>query len=305
MASLATALNYINRKLDPVWLMGSSAFAFRIFINETFCPSAMSIFEWSATLPEAALQYGHKCDYYSRMWDEEDKEAKRRKEAHEAIVTAIDNNIPTVVWDIKNTEWGLIVGYDDNQRKYDCMTNQGMFSFLDYRKLGQNGINILSVTIPGEANSRDRDETIRNSLKAAVAHAEQKEWNKRPEYQDGLPAFDLWALLFDRWAILTKGGKAENLPKNISLFAKYYAGHYYSARCYARDYLDTIKGDDPNLNNAHESYIKVASLLKPVWNNFAEKPDLSADTLRSLSATIKSAKQSEEQGIGFIKEWLG
>ncbi len=305
MASLATALNYVDRKLDPVWLMGCSAFAFRIFINETFCPSAMSIFEWNAILPDAIKQYGHKCHYISRMWDEEDLEKERREEAHKAIKEAIDNNIPAIVWDIKETEWGLIVGYNDKSWKYDTMTCKGMFSFLPYKKLGKNGIDILSVAIPIEKSKRDKDEVIRNSLKATVAHAEQKEWNKRPEYQDGLPAFDLWALLHERWAMLIDSGRATNIPKDIPFFAKYYAGHYYSARCYARDYLDTIKGADSALNKAHESYTKVASLLQPVWDNFEDKPDLSADKLRSLSATIKSAKQSEEEGIGYIKEWLG
>ncbi|MFH2049004.1 MAG: hypothetical protein ABIJ12_06130 [bacterium] len=304
MASLATAMNYIDHKLDPVWLMGSSAFAFRIYINETFCLSAMSIFSWDKILPEAVEQYGRTCRYISRMWHEEDVEIKRRQEAHKAIVEAIDNNTPAIVWDIKDAEWGLIVGYDDQHKKYDTMTYKGMFSYLDYEKLGRNGINILSVTIPGDANSRDKNEAIRNSLKAAVAHAEQQEWNDRPEYQDGLPAYDLWAMLFERWAMLTEAGKAENLPKNITFFAKYYAGHYYSARCYARDYLNTIKGDDSNLNNAFESYKKVALLLQPVWDNFAGKPDLSAEKLRSLSATIKSAKEFEEAGIGYIKEWL-
>ena len=185
------------------------------------------------------------------------------------------------------------------------MTYKGMFSYLDYEKLGRNGINILSVTIPSDTNGRDKNEAIRNSLKAAVAHAEQKEWNDRPAYQDGIPAYDLWALLFERWAMLTEGGKAENLPKNISFFAKYYAGHYYSARCYARDYLEMIKGSDTNLNKAYDSYKKVAVLLQPVWDNFADSPDLSAEFLRSMSETIKSAKQSEEAGVGFIKEWLG
>ncbi len=53
MKSLATALNYVSGDFDPVWLMGSSGFAFRIFVNEHLCPSAMSIFDFSAILPEA------------------------------------------------------------------------------------------------------------------------------------------------------------------------------------------------------------------------------------------------------------
>ena len=34
MASLATVINYIEGNVDPVWLMGASGFAFRIFTIE-------------------------------------------------------------------------------------------------------------------------------------------------------------------------------------------------------------------------------------------------------------------------------
>ena len=41
MASLATTMNYIDRDVDPAWLMGASGFAFRMFMNKSLCPSAM------------------------------------------------------------------------------------------------------------------------------------------------------------------------------------------------------------------------------------------------------------------------
>lgn len=62
MSSLAATLNYISGKLDPAWLMGTSAFAFRIFINETMCPSAMSIFSWSAFFRKLFNKLGTRSD---------------------------------------------------------------------------------------------------------------------------------------------------------------------------------------------------------------------------------------------------
>ena len=56
VASLATALNYIDGRLDPAWLLGASGFAFRIWVNEVMCPSAMSVFDWRRILPEAVEQ---------------------------------------------------------------------------------------------------------------------------------------------------------------------------------------------------------------------------------------------------------
>ncbi|MBN2000167.1 hypothetical protein JW935_21640 [candidate division KSB1 bacterium] len=41
-SSLATKYGHV----DPVMLMGASGFAFRIWIHEAFCPSAMSVFDF-------------------------------------------------------------------------------------------------------------------------------------------------------------------------------------------------------------------------------------------------------------------
>ena len=304
VASLASLLNHVTGELDPVWLMGSSAFAFRIFINEVMCPSAMSVFSWSHILPEAVRQSGYDCIYVSRMWEEARQEEEKREQAHAAIVEAIDRGVPAVVWDIADCEWGLITGYDEEKRTYQTLTCAGKPSSLLFEKLGKNGIDVLSVAIPGEANHRSREEIILNSLKAAVAHAEQKEWMDRPKYQDGLPAFDLWALLFERWALLLEAGKAPKIPADIPDRSKYYAGHHYSARCYARDYLKTIADGNDSLKKASSSYAQVASCLKPLWDHFSENRKNDVQTLRSFSQNIKEAKLAEEEGIGHIIEYL-
>jgi hypothetical protein len=305
MASLASALNHMTGELDPVWLMGSSAFAFRIFINEVMCPSAMSVFRWSSVLPEAVRQAGYHCVYVSRMWDEAQKEKEKREKAHAAIVEGIDRGVPSVVWDVADCEWGLIIGYDHEKRTYQTVTYRGEPSSLAYKKLGKNGIDVLSVALPGEPSPRSRDEVILNSLKAAVAHAEQKEWMDRPKYQYGLPAFDLWALLFERWALLLEAGKGLNISADIPDFSRYYAGHHYSARCYARDYLKTIADGNGFLKEASSSYAEVASCLKPVWDHFSGKKKTDEKILRSFSQNVRDAKTAEEEGIGYIKEHLG
>ena len=304
VAGLASALNHVKGELDPVWLMGSSAFAFRIFINEVMCPSAMSVFNWSYILPEAVRQAGYDCIYVSRMWEEVRQEKEKREQAHAAIVEGIGRGVPAVVWDIAGCEWGLIIGYDQEKRTYQTLTHRGKPSSLSFEKLGKNGIDVLSVIIPGEPNRRNRDEVILNSLKAAVAHAEQKEWMDRPKYQYGLPAFDLWALLLERWTLLLEAGKDPKIPADMPDFSKYYAGHHYSARCYARDYLETIADGSDLLKEASRSYAEVASCLKPLWDHFSEKRKTDEKILRSFSQNIKDAKRAEEKGIGYIREYL-
>lgn len=304
MASLATALHHIHGGLDPVWLMGSSAFAFRINVSEVLCPSAMSVFNWSADLPEAVEQAGHVCNHVARLWNEQNQEAERRTEAHAAILAGIDAGTPAVVWDVHDAEWGLVIGYDDETGTYATLTNQAQSSSLPYDRLGRNGIDILSVTIPGEPNYRTREEVIHNSLTAAIAHAEGKDWNERPAYQNGLAGYDLWATVFERWALLVKGGKAPKLPPDIPDRAGYYAQHYYSARCYAREYLQAIADGEEDLRHASRAYGRVAASLRPICDAFPREHNPSEELLKSLSAKLRTAKAAEQEGLTHIERHL-
>lgn len=304
MASLATALNYIGVDIDPAYLMGTSAFAFRIWGNKVMCPSAMSIFNWSVILTEAVEQAGFHCVYIDRMWDENDKEQERREQARLEIVKRIDSGIPAITWDVAQAEWGLITGYDSEKQLFSILTYEGRPSSLPYLRLGKNGIDILSVTIPTEPNERTRKEVILNSLEAAVAHAEQEEWTDRPDYENGLNAYDLWASLFEKWALLVEAGKDKNISLDLRQSAVYYAGHYYSARCYARDYLNAISNGNKTIGEAALSYEKVTSFLKPVWEYFSDKKKLDVETLNNIAQNVRSAKTAEEEGIKNIKEYL-
>jgi hypothetical protein len=303
-ASLATAINHVAGSLDPAWLMGSSGFAFRSFVNEVFCPSAMSIFKWSAVLPAAMEQAGYECRYVSRMWDDGHLEEQRREEAHAAIIEGVGRGAPAIVWDVADVEWGLIVGYDDDSESYDVLSHVGKSSSLPYTRLGKNGIDVLSVAIPGAANHRSRDEIVINSLRVAIAHADGEEWTERPKYQNGLAALDLWATLYDRWASLVGAGKGENLPLDLIDWAAYYAGHHYSARCYARDYLEAIAGAREPLQQAASSYAAVACHLRPVWERACERRPPDRVVLSSLADHIRDAKLSEARAIDCIREYV-
>jgi hypothetical protein len=305
MASLATAINYIAGDLDPVWLMGSSSFAFRIMVNENLCPSAMSIFNWLVILPEAVENSGYSCTYISRMWEEGDKEAERREQAHVAIIDGLNAGRPAIAWDVSDAEWGLIIGYDDGRRVYHALSNTGKPVTLASDRLGRNGINILSVTIPQAPNGRTREEMIINSLRAAVNHAEEKEWMDRPKYRDGLPAYDQWSLIYDQGAMIADAGRGQNLPKDVLQFASYYAAHYCSARCYARDYLRMIGNGEPHLAEAAGHYDRVATFLKSVWESASQMKKLDdAALLRAISRSIKEAGAAEKEGIEEIKAYL-
>ena len=172
IASMATVLQTIGLEVDPVWLMGVSGFAFRIYIAQNMCPSCMSVFEWERILPETIKQTGFTAKYISRMWNEEAKEAERRKLAHQFIQDGIDRQVPAIGWDLIVPEWGLITGYDDRRQQYGTLWEDKR-GILPYYKLGKNGIDILSVTVLNAPNRTNRKETVLHSLKTAVKHAEQ------------------------------------------------------------------------------------------------------------------------------------
>ncbi|MGD8307002.1 MAG: hypothetical protein PVF17_10130 [Ignavibacteria bacterium] len=302
---IANVFKYLTGKIDPVWLMGSSGFAFRIFFEETMCPSAMSMFDFSSILPEAIEQLGRRSIYIERLFIEKEIEEKRREEAHAIIVKELNRNIPAIVWDIYEAEWGIITGYNDEHQIYECFTNKGIKIGLPYINLGMNGIDILSVAIPGKRFERDERLVVTNSLVAAVNHADGKEYiDGRPRYQNGWAAYKLWIKVFERWAWLIESGKSDKITVDIVNRAKHYSEYHYFARTYAYKYLNMISGTDVYLNNAYNAYLKVADNLEQLWKFFNSVSKPRSDELLLLSGNLRSAMESEEEGIEYIRKYL-
>jgi hypothetical protein len=304
IASLASAVQHVQGSLDPAWLMGATGFAFRTFINEVLCPSAMSIFNWAKILPEAVEQSGYHCTYISRMWEEADRQEEGRQKAHAAILEAIERGTPAIAWDVADCEWGLIIGYDDELQSYRVLDHRGKHCTLNYEQLGQRAIKILSVTIPGPANGRDRKQILHNALRTAVAHASQQEWTDRPKYENGLAAYEMWASALEKWAAILPAGAKEKTRLDVSSFATHYADHHYSARCYAREFLKSVESTSTDLQEALLSYKEVASQLKSVWDFFSGVDEPAPPVLASLAEDIRGAKAAEMRGIDAIKRYL-
>ncbi len=305
MSSLATVLAGIDSDIDPIRLMGAGGFAFRTFINEIFCPSAFSIFKFTSILPEVVEQSGHTCKYISRLWEQDAIEKERRNEAHQAIVQSIDGGRAAISWDVWDTEWGVIIGYDDDDRLFHTLTWQGNRSTMLYESLGQNGVDILSVAIPGDKNQRSQKEIIRKSLETAVRHWDQKEWTDRPAYQNGHEGMRLWGTLFERWKLLTDAGKADRINDALPHLAFYTANVNTAAKCYARDYLAAIADGDSHLMNASTLYGEAAKKLLPVWHFFRGGKQPSSDNLSEFIERVRAATEAEDKAIKKMKEWVG
>lgn len=294
VGALATVLQARDEPVDPAWLMGATGFAFRTYAHVDLCPSAMSMFDWDALLPEAVAQTGYRYAYISRGWAQEGLREARRAAAHAQIRQAIDAGRPVIVWDIGIPEWGVITGYDDATRQYAGLSCLGREETLGYDELGEREIKVLSVTVVKEPNGRSRDDVIRRSLGAAVAHALQQEWEARDRgYQDGPLALGMWA------EALARGDETVNWEHT-----DYYAATIAAARCYARDYLAAIAGDDPDLLAAADAYGRAAAALLPVWHIFRDEQHPPADLLRAAVTQIEAAKAAELAAIDRLAAYL-
>ena len=223
-----TAIQAQEGQVDPVWVVGASGMAFRIWAHCELCPSATSVFDRSL-LPQGVKNAGWHCDYHSRVWHEETVARQRQEVAHKAIVEALQEGKVPICWDIGIPEWGVIVGYDDEVREYSAISALGQPAQLKYEQLGQRDIPILSVTIIEGSSNADRRQAALNSLKTAVSHAEQGEWLKRRRTRTV--------------GRMRRGQLSERLAHGgEQRMLRYYAGTYLAARYYARRYMDLVTG---------------------------------------------------------------
>ena len=119
-----------------------------------------------------------------------------------------------------------------------------------------------------------------------------------------MPAYDVWAQIMDSGAKLTRAGKIQNVGAEIPDYILYHAAHHYSARCYAREYLNKIADGNPVLKEAADCYSRVAGFLKPVYETFKSKALPDEPTFLGLADTVSQAKEAEERGIGYIRQYL-
>ncbi|MCK8060110.1 MULTISPECIES: hypothetical protein [unclassified Fusibacter] len=245
--SLHTSLYYAGMNESIAQVAGRSGFAFRTIVHKELCPSAMSVFDWDL-LKEASKNCGVEVDVVTRLWHEDELEPQRREEAVSIIKRAIDRHVPTVAWDLTVPEWELVTGYDDQLKRFDCLSVMNKEATLEYDKLGRREIPILFVMAPGKANGITAEAALKRALQMAVDHSLEKEFCERPDYQDGHKAYELWA-------------KALGTIKEDDWSSRYYLSTYECMRRLAVEYLQSHLQRVPALAPVVELYKQVHSSL--------------------------------------------
>jgi hypothetical protein len=287
--ALASSLAASGYDIDRKVITGASGFAFRIWVERTLCPSAMSTFDFINLLRAGVEFCGYCCTHITRLWDQVDAEAERREQAHEAIKLAVDDGRAPVAWDIGIPEWGLIAGYDDDKQEYetiDCFGNRGA---MPYTQLGKREIPILAVTIPGKPMGKNLRELAPRTVAAAIYHAHGLEINFGSV--NGLAAYPLWASLIKS-------------VDQAGFNAQYYAGIYAHFRDCAAAYLAWLAKENAKLKSAAEAYARVAARLKDARDARNDAAFPTPALLDRMEQSILAAYEEEKKGVEELEKLI-
>ena len=156
----------------------------------------------------------------------------------------MDQGYPVLAWDIFFPEFGLLYGYDDDQRLLfadEC----GRQDTLSYENLGRSVLEEIFVLALGESFEVTMQEQLRKSLRMILDHYEGREINSPSESVRGIKAYDVWCDAF-RGRKVEPNGNAYNIAVIMD------------GRKYAGEFLKEVMTSWPQ---AEETDIRVRSLL--------------------------------------------
>lgn len=262
-------------------IVASSGFAFRMWVSPDLCPSATSIWSFAEQKPWVE-NGGIACNYIERLWGQEEREEERRLAAIDMIKESIDRGIAAISWDIGVPEWGLITGYNDENKKLSILPITGAEEEMDYALLGKRELPILNVLTLTGRNNRTQDEIIAGTLKLAKSHLLGEEWCDNAQ---GLAAYP--ALL----SHLEHGGTELAASWNM----EYFLGTYAALKEYAWKFFKKYHIEE------------LAVKYKAVYENWQQafeckkKNDFSIKENRETAAKfLKQAEEYEKKAVEYM-----
>jgi len=257
----------------------SSGFAFRMWVSETLCPSATSI--WDFNQQKRWIENsGLKCSYAGRYWGQENIEKEKQKEAIAIIKKSIDSGSPAVVWNIGMPEWGLITGYDNKSQVFQTLsiTGEGEMAFAD---LGKQEIPILSVITFTDLTERSYKEVFQGTVKFAISHLKGNEPN---ENTSGLAAYDLLLKHFD-----------PSVQDELTWNHEYFLGTYAPLKYYAWKFFE--KMNQPELAELYQSVYED-------WINAFNQINKEIDVMEKrteISKFLTAAYKTEQEAVEIME----
>lgn len=293
-AALYSALKLRNESVRLSDIMGDSGFAFRLDMHHELCPSATSIFDFEGELRFAAENTGVEAQRITRLWHQMDRREELRELAAGEIKKAVANGFPAVCWDALLPEWCLIAGWDEQKKAFAAIGPDGMTGALPEAMLGQREIEIMDVTIPGQPNALDGKARLKNAMKWAVGHARGRHWADRPNYEQGLAAWPMWAGALEKLAegVLSPNG-----------FEGYHCSMAASARLNASRYLASCAENGSLLVKATAAYEQMADMLCGIYKEYMGGNVTNSDRKR-FAGVVRECGRLDEQAVCIIEKWL-
>ncbi len=207
-------------------IIATSGFAFRMWVDKKLCPSATSI--WAFAEQKRWVENGGLCcDYVERLWGEDALEEERRTKAVAIVRKSIDSGIAAVSWDISGCEWGIITGYNDEEKIFYTLKIDGSEDTVAYERLGKMDMPILSVLTVCGRQEKTQEEITAGMLAIARAHLNGEEWC------DNAKGFAAYGALISF--------VREKLSADTAWNLEYYLGTYAGLKLYALKYFEKYR----------------------------------------------------------------
>ncbi|WP_053375331.1 RNA polymerase sigma factor [Paenibacillus sp. FJAT-27812] len=227
--SLYAMLKYTNKELTYPMVMGLTGQAFRInIVPESIHIAGPTAYPFGEVMVRGLKNAGYRAKFVDGMntaigpntnlIDQTliGKDAMVKREIHHALPDALDlihrsikQGYPVLAWDLFFPEFGLIYGYDDEERllhAYECCR----LDTLAYENLGRSVLEEIFVLALDEPIESNRKEQLRLALEMIVEHYDGEPSSITASSVKGIQAYDVWCDAF-RAGTVEPNGNAYNI----------------------------------------------------------------------------------------------
>jgi hypothetical protein len=235
IAALTRIAEYLEIKRDYVYLMGTSAAAFRVHFHGEWCPSSPdpTVGFDCGTVAAQNLNLSLQTVLLA-------KEGKNRDQIWQKIFESIDEKMPVIAIDlIEVAEWGLIVGY---QKQGGELIVRDYFSRRDGYDIAEKFPWIV-MTVKKGSGKIDEKRNFKNSLTIAQ---ELYETEKYDAYYSGTAAIEHW---IERLKEDNFGTMEDKKFDDVMLANAWIYQRLAEDRKFAAEYLKSFASTFPNVKD--------------------------------------------------------
>lgn len=277
----------------------------RFCVDENCSALPVTDYDWMGEHAEFMERIGVKTVRYFAAPNDSSYDITQQ-EAVEAVKCAIDNGRACVAWGIDTGEFGVIYGYDEEDKVFFAKgigsSNTDSSLPILYSNLGKTFeyAPVLYCEIPQASHAVDKNQAYRNFLEIYVNEMERISDNAERAY--GLAAYDM--------LISAACGKTIN-----EFGLRYCTGIYYERKEAILMYLQERQEEDTGelLSQFVDSFCETVGLYKKLmydilhqgtdgWNHLS-KP-VSKESYSEIINVLREMKQSEEKNIDIAKQIL-